>query len=172
MLIETLPLLDRLQTSDQTLAGAHLKGRLATALQQRGWLAPIGYFSHIDVEVLDDVYEEVEVTIDEAAGSTVTRILIGRRWCSTNPWPRSHVTASSGSRSSITWRRCSASNLDSPVAVAAWSSIISGIWATSVSATATPSRRCSSGDGSRTRQPTRSPRPCPTRRSARVARVR
>lgn len=68
MLIETLPLLDRLQTSDQTLAGAHLKGRLATALQQRGWLAPIGYFSHIDVEVLDDVYEEVEVTIDEVAG--------------------------------------------------------------------------------------------------------
>lgn len=59
--------LERLDTMDSTLFGRDLWsfGRL---LLDRGWIAAIGYFSRIDVEVMDDIFEEVEVTVDEAAG--------------------------------------------------------------------------------------------------------
>ena len=67
MLTETLERLERLDGMDSTLFGRQLLsfGRL---LLDRGWIAAIGYFSHIDVEVMDDIFEEVEVTVDEAAG--------------------------------------------------------------------------------------------------------
>ena len=67
MLTEALQRLERLDTMDGTLFGSELLsfGRL---LLERGWIAAIGYFSHIDVEVMDDISEEVEVTVDEAAG--------------------------------------------------------------------------------------------------------
>ena len=67
MLTETLQRLERLDTMDSTLFGRDLLsfGRL---LLDRGWIAGIGYFSRIDVEVMDDIFEEVEVTVDEAAG--------------------------------------------------------------------------------------------------------
>ena len=67
MLTETLQRLERLDGMDSTLFGRELLsfGRL---LLDRGWIAAIGYFSHIDVEVMDDIFEEVEVTVDEAAG--------------------------------------------------------------------------------------------------------
>ena len=67
MLTETLQRLERLDRMDSTLFGRQLLsfGRL---LLDRGWIAAIGYFSHIDVEVMYDIFEEVEVTVDEAAG--------------------------------------------------------------------------------------------------------
>ena len=67
MLTETLQRLERLDGMDSTLFGRDLLsfGRL---LLDRGWIAGIGYFSRIDVEVMDDIFEEVEVTVDEAAG--------------------------------------------------------------------------------------------------------
>ncbi|NVZ10107.1 hypothetical protein HW932_12635 [Allochromatium humboldtianum] len=67
MLTETLQRLERLDGMDSTLFGRELLsfGRL---LLDRGWIAGIGYFSRIDVEVMDDIFEEVEVTVDEAAG--------------------------------------------------------------------------------------------------------
>ena len=67
MLTETLQRLERLDGMDSTLFGRELLsfGRL---LLDRGWIAAIGYFSRIDVEVMDDIFEEVEVTVDEAAG--------------------------------------------------------------------------------------------------------
>ena len=67
MLTETLQRLERLDGMDSTLFGRDLLsfGRL---LLERGWIAGIGYFSRIDVEVMDDIFEEVEVTVDEAAG--------------------------------------------------------------------------------------------------------
>ena len=62
MLTETLQRLERLDRMDSTLFGRELLsfGRL---LLDRGWIAAIGYFSHIDVEVMDDIFEEVEVTV-------------------------------------------------------------------------------------------------------------
>jgi len=67
MLTETLQRLERLDGMDSTLFGRDPLsfGRL---LLDRGWIAGIGYFSRIDVEVMDDMFEEVEVTVDEAAG--------------------------------------------------------------------------------------------------------
>ena len=51
--------------ADPDLEMLYSFGRL---LLDRGWIAAIGYFSRIDVEVMDDIFEEVEVTVDEAAG--------------------------------------------------------------------------------------------------------
>lgn len=67
MLTETLQRLERLDRMDSTLFGRELLsfGRL---LLDRGWIAGMGYFSRIDVEVMDDIFEEVEVTVDESAG--------------------------------------------------------------------------------------------------------
>jgi len=67
MLTETLQRLERLDGMDSTLSGRELLsfGRL---LLERGWIAGMGYFSRIDVEAMDDIFEEVEVTVDEAAG--------------------------------------------------------------------------------------------------------
>ena len=67
MLTETLQRLDRLDTMDGTLFGSELRS-FGRVLLDKGWIAAIGYFSHIDVEVMDDIFEEVEVTVDEAAG--------------------------------------------------------------------------------------------------------
>lgn len=67
MLTETLQRLDRLNTMDSTLFGSELRS-FGRVLLDKGWIAAIGYFSHIDVEVMDDIFEEVEVTVDEAAG--------------------------------------------------------------------------------------------------------
>jgi len=67
MLTETLQRLDRLDTMDSTLFGSELRS-FGRVLLDKGWIAAIGYFSHIDVEVMDDIFEEVEVTVDEAAG--------------------------------------------------------------------------------------------------------
>lgn len=67
MLTETLQRLERLDTMDSTLFGSELRS-FGRVLLDKGWIAAIGYFSHIDVEVMDDIFEEVEVTVDEAAG--------------------------------------------------------------------------------------------------------
>lgn len=67
MLIKTLQRLEQMSAMDSTLFGNQL-GSFGGALLERGWIAAIGYFSHIDVEVWDDFGEEVEVEIDEAAG--------------------------------------------------------------------------------------------------------
>lgn len=69
MLIKTLQRLEHLAATDTTIVGSQLDERFRQTLLQRGWLTLTGYCSHRDVEVLDDVYEEVEVTIDEASGS-------------------------------------------------------------------------------------------------------
>jgi len=67
MLSATLQRLERLDTMDSTLFGQelHIAGR---EMLERGWIAAVGYFSRIDVEVLDGNYEEVELTVDEAVG--------------------------------------------------------------------------------------------------------
>lgn len=67
MLVNTLQRLEQMGALDSTLIGSTL-GDLRQPLLDRGWIAPIGYLSHVDVEVWDDVKEEVEVEIDEAAG--------------------------------------------------------------------------------------------------------
>ena len=67
MLTETLQRLEQLDGMDSTLFGRQLRS-FGRVLLDRGWIAAIGYFSHIDVEVMDDIFEEVEVTVDEAAG--------------------------------------------------------------------------------------------------------
>ena len=67
MLIETLHHLERLRSMDEAMLGRQL-GRWRTPLLEQGWIAPVGYLSHDDVEVREDVFLEVELTIDEAAG--------------------------------------------------------------------------------------------------------
>lgn len=67
MLIRTLHCLEQMRTMGSTLIGSQLGSFGCTLLDQR-WIASIGYLSHIDVEVWDDVKKEVEVEIDEAAG--------------------------------------------------------------------------------------------------------
>jgi hypothetical protein len=67
MLIKTLQRLEQMRSMDSTLIGSQLRS-FCDPLLDRGWIAAIGYLSHIDVEVWDDVGEEVEVEIDEAAG--------------------------------------------------------------------------------------------------------
>lgn len=67
MLIKTLQRLEQMRSMDSTLIGSQLRS-FCDPLLDRGWIAAIGYLSHIDVEVWDDVGEEVEVEIDEAPG--------------------------------------------------------------------------------------------------------
>jgi len=67
MLTETLQRLERLDGMDSTLFGRELLS-FGRVLLERGWIAGMGYFSRMDVEVMDDIFEEVELTIDEAAG--------------------------------------------------------------------------------------------------------
>ena len=67
MLTETLQRLERLDGMDSTLFGRELQS-FGRSLLDLGWIAAIGYFSHIDVEVIEDIFEEVEVTVDETAG--------------------------------------------------------------------------------------------------------
>lgn len=66
MLIKTLQRLEQMGAMDSTLLGSQWLS-FCDPLLERGWIAAIGYLSHIDVEVWDDVGEEVEVEIDEAA---------------------------------------------------------------------------------------------------------
>lgn len=67
MLNETLQRLEQLDGMDSTLFGKQLR-RFGHVLLDRGWIASIGYFSRMDVEVTEDICEEVELTVDEAAG--------------------------------------------------------------------------------------------------------
>ena len=66
MLVKTLQRLEQLPGVDRTLIGSTLAELRQTLFDQR-WIVPIGYLSHVDVEVWDEVREEVEVEIDEAA---------------------------------------------------------------------------------------------------------
>ena len=67
MLNETLKRLEQMSAMDSTLFGSQL-GSIARVMLDRGWLGAIGYFSYIDVELMEDIRAEVEVTVDEAAG--------------------------------------------------------------------------------------------------------
>lgn len=96
MLNETLQRLERLDGMDSTLLGRELGG-FGRVLLDRGWIAAIGYFSHVDVEVMDDIFEEVEVTVDEAAGRYTYPHPHRRKVILTGPLAEITATASSAS---------------------------------------------------------------------------
>lgn len=165
MLTETLQRLERLDTMDSTLFGSELRS-FGRVLLDKGWIAAIGYFSHIDVEVMDDIFEEVEVTVDEAAGRYTyphpfrRKVILSR--------PLSDVTRYRFQHEPFFDHLATLLGIEPRFAGRRRCLVEHYLWYLGDIRVGNRHalHQFSSGDGSRTRQLSRSPLPCPTRRSA------